>query len=557
MDLPKHSQREEYINQVCLAQSAVNEYIKGTSRDSERNDEFLKLITEYFKAQGAFFLLIDKTNSQILKTEYSTEWGGKKSHLIPFEDGLTRRVYENQCPAEIDHPSALPEYSLHLDGIDDLFSELLVLVPVSFGNFHFGVVGLVNPNSYHLQEQSLLQLIQFANAFAIKANYSLIMNEMETNDPDLKVSHAQLILSRNTLRSVFDNLHESVYLVDKDYILKMVNLNRAMRVGLAPAELVERHCYESFFGLSSPCPECLVTRTIATGKSQHRTNHVWAAEKRKRSWDLRSYAVKLSSEPVERVILVEKEITEIQQGKKGRQGKVLTVEKLAGRVAHEINNPLTAILANAQLLSLDLGPDEDEKRESIRLIQLAARRVHQVVENLQSLAVQGQLDLVPFDLNESLQVALSLVSHEFITQKVAIRFDRDISMPLFTGSRDHLQGVWINLLLNAIESFGEKPGEISIISLFNEGSFYIEFRDNGSGIAEKDLDKIFEPFFTTKKKKRGSGFGLALAQRVIQAHGGQIHVESSLGEGSRFTIILPERRMDQSEMPTLSDMELE
>ena len=109
------------------------------------------------------------------------------------------------------------------------------------------------------------------------------------------------------------------------------------------------------------------------------------------------------------------------------------------------------------------------------------------------------------------------------------------------GSENHLQGVWINLLINSIEAIDSEKGEIKIATLYDEGKFYVEIKDTGMGISEENLSRIFEPFFTTKKSGRGTGLGLSLARRIIRAHGGQIHVESSTGEGTRFTIMLPER----------------
>ena len=118
-------------------------------------------------------------------------------------------------------------------------------------------------------------------------------------------------------------------------------------------------------------------------------------------------------------------------------------------------------------------------------------------------------------------------------------------MPLVVASSDHLQGVWINMLMNAIEAIGSQNGEIKIATLYDEDKFYVEIKDNGMGISDDNLGRIFEPFFSTKRSGRGTGLGLSMAKRIIQAHDGQIFVESAPGQGSRFTIILPPRTAEQ------------
>jgi len=151
-------------------------------------------------------------------------------------------------------------------------------------------------------------------------------------------------------------------------------------------------------------------------------------------------------------------------------------------------------------------------------------------------------DFEEMDINESIQSALMMVSHEFLTHQIKVTFDRAENLPPYNGSSNHLQGVWINLLINAIEAIGDKKGELKITTRLEFGTYYIEVRDSGVGISEVNLGKIFEPYFTTKRSGAGTGLGLSLVKRTIQAHGGQIMVDSSPGEGSRFTVILPEKK---------------
>jgi two-component system NtrC family sensor kinase len=287
-----------------------------------------------------------------------------------------------------------------------------------------------------------------------------------------------------------------------------------------------------------------VAETLRTGNAQYKRCHGWNMENEKREWDINTYPVLNLDGKVGQVVTLEQDITEKRklEAEIIQNEKLVAVGHLAAIVAHEINNPLTSILANAQMLRLDLDPEQTELVESVKLIELAGVRATKVVENLQSMIRQGEFEFQYFDLNQSIQNALFLVSHEFISRQITIRFNRGEGLPEIYGSENHLQGVWANLLINSIEAIDSGKGEIKIDTLYDEGKFYVEIKDTGMGISEENLSRIFEPFFTTKKSGRGTGLGLSLARRIIRAHDGQIHVESSPGEGTRFTIMLPERQ---------------
>jgi two-component system NtrC family sensor kinase len=151
---------------------------------------------------------------------------------------------------------------------------------------------------------------------------------------------------------------------------------------------------------------------------------------------------------------------------------------------------------------------------------------------------------LPIDLNESIQNALNLLSHEFITHPTTIHFDKGEDFPKLVASKENLQSVWINIIMNAIEAIGDKEGEINIVTRYKEGEFTITLRDNGPGIPEYQVGKIFEPFFTTKSPLKGTGLGLSVVHRIIKSHGGRIMVESKLGRGTQFTIMLPENKQN-------------
>jgi two-component system NtrC family sensor kinase len=219
--------------------------------------------------------------------------------------------------------------------------------------------------------------------------------------------------------------------------------------------------------------------------------------------------------------------------------KLAAVGQLAAGVAHEINNPLAAIIANAQILLRETSPDDKDIRESLELIELAGSRASQVVKNLLGFARKEDYDFVRLDINETIQNAISLVQHEINSRQLKINLNLKDDLPPAVASKDHIQGVWINLLMNAIDAIDLSPGQITISTDYQNKEFKIVIEDNGKGIPPDKLARIFEPFYKTKSAGKGTGLGLSVCNRIIKKHSGEISAESVLGQGSKFVVTLP------------------
>jgi signal transduction histidine kinase len=201
-------------------------------------------------------------------------------------------------------------------------------------------------------------------------------------------------------------------------------------------------------------------------------------------------------------------------------------------------------VANVQLLLRDTTAN-DLNRESLTLIKQAGDRATRVVRNLLDFARQEQYEFQPTDINASLRSALELVGHQLRIADIRVYEDLAADLPPVLVSRDHLQGVWLNLLLNARDAVTQ-TGRVELkpclwvgSGLSEDGFLAVTVRDNGVGIPADRLNRIFEPFFTTKDPGKGTGLGLSTSYRVIKQHGGDIQVDSELGAGTIFTVLLP------------------
>lgn len=368
-----------------------------------------------------------------------------------------------------------------------------------------------------------------------------LSDKKATKKHKLDAIYQELLHSRNTLRALFDSLPISIYIIDKNYCLIAINISRATRVGERPSSLVGLKCFEKLFNRNSPCPGCLVSETFNNGNHTNRLFREWVNSEKFLEWDISTFPIldELSA-PVQGII-VEQDITEkiYLESHLIQAEKLAAVGQLAASVAHEINNPLTAIVANAQLLLRDIKTDEKDVIESARLIEMAGIRASQVLQNLLGIARKEKYEFLPVDLNDTLRNSLALVQHELVGRPIQVLLDFQDDMPSVIASPDQLQGVWINLLLNAIDAIDKPDGMISITSRYTDRHFEILIKDNGKGIAEKNLERVFDPFYTTKLSGRGTGLGLSICMRVVKLHGGTLTVESQQGKWTQFVARLP------------------
>ncbi|MGA8541382.1 MAG: PAS domain S-box protein, partial [Terriglobales bacterium] len=219
--------------------------------------------------------------------------------------------------------------------------------------------------------------------------------------------------------------------------------------------------------------------------------------------------------------------------------KMAAVGQLVSGVAHEVNNPLTAILGFADLLMENPELPESARRD-LRVILQEAQRTKQIVQNLLSFARQMPPQRQPIQVNSILQRTVHLRSYDFISHGIQVVERLDESLPQVIGDSHQLQQVFLNILNNAYDAVREtaRPARIEIMSARTDAFVEISFRDNGPGIP--DPGPIFDPFFTTKDVGKGTGLGLSICYGIVREHGGEILCHNNVdSEGATFIVRLP------------------
>jgi signal transduction histidine kinase len=224
--------------------------------------------------------------------------------------------------------------------------------------------------------------------------------------------------------------------------------------------------------------------------------------------------------------------------------RVTTMGELVASIAHEVNQPLGAIVTNGsvclRLLSRDT-PDLDKSREIIGRMIKDGMRASEVIKRVRELLHKAPSEKAPLNINETVQEVIALVSSDVLRSKVELRAELAADLPPVIGDRIQLQQVILNLILNARDAMSEvrtHPRELLITTLKSKsGDVVVAVRDSGKGLDAKDAERIFDPFFTTKAE--GMGLGLSISRTIIEAHSGTLWAKPNEGKGATIQFTLP------------------
>ena len=228
-----------------------------------------------------------------------------------------------------------------------------------------------------------------------------------------------------------------------------------------------------------------------------------------------------------------------------------TLGELTASIAHEVNQPLAAVVANAQacLRWLDREiPDLDAARRSVEWIVNDGNRASEVIRRVRALANKTDIEKAPLDIDDLVKEVSALVQRELISHRVSLRLELAPTLPMILGDRVQLQQVMINLVMNGIEamqSVTDRPRQLAIRSGQDEThEVLVSVTDCGVGISAENADRLFNAFFTTKSG--GMGMGLSICRSIVEAHGGRLSASGNEGPGATFQFVLPVHQEDAS-----------
>ncbi|HKD26841.1 MAG TPA: ATP-binding protein, partial [Xanthobacteraceae bacterium] len=223
--------------------------------------------------------------------------------------------------------------------------------------------------------------------------------------------------------------------------------------------------------------------------------------------------------------------------------RVTTMGELAASIAHEVNQPLAAVVTNANACLRWLAggtPNLEEAREAVERIIRDGKRAGDVIGRIRALVKKNGTEQASLDINEAVQEVVGLIQSEIQKNGVVLRMELAADLPRVLGDRVQLQQVILNLMMNGIEAMSgvtDRSRDLLIRSRQHESDkVLVAVQDSGVGLQSESLDRLFKAFFTTKPK--GMGMGLAISRSIIEAHGGKLWAVSNDGPGATFQFTL-------------------
>ena len=355
----------------------------------------------------------------------------------------------------------------------------------------------------------------------MEESYRRLEARLQELDRELEARNQELALTSDYLNSIMESMSDGVIAVDNADRITTFNGAAGRVLGYSAADLLGARFPDAFgreFGGRHNAPFCELR--AQDGHSVH------VLERDSPLCDRSGKRIG--------VVKVFQDQTEIEtlRMKIRQQDRLAAVGEMAATVAHEIRNPLGGIRGFAALLARDLDT-EDPRRRLVAKIEVGAKELERVVSELLEYTRPIQLRPRPVSCAALIDAALGYV--ETGDRPVAIVNGIEKSLHVHVDV-DKMRQVFLNILLNAIQSI-DGAGEIRISARAQERSVWVAIADTGCGMTPAQQEQVFSPFFTTKEK--GTGLGLAVASKIVEAHGGAIEVESEPGNGSTFRVRLP------------------
>jgi two-component system NtrC family sensor kinase len=356
----------------------------------------------------------------------------------------------------------------------------------------------------------------------------------------------QLSVAKREWESTFDSLENPLALVDVDSLrLRRINRAYARQARRAVSDVLERQrCFAFLFNRESPCINC----PLPQAKQSLHLGRVLQAEIRHNDRTINLHIHPMEEREI--AICSYYDVTEerAMYRRLAEAEKMVAVGHLAGGVAHEINNPLSGILAFVQLMKREEGRNQSEL-ELFGLIEESALRCKRIVESLLQLSRKPRLeDRQWLNLGRCVEDALLLFRPQVMElPQVTLAFSAEPNLPQIYGDVGQISQVILNLLQNGLHALQNQAGVLNVKVGQKDEQCFLSISDNGMGILEEHLPHIFEPHFTTKAVGQGTGLGLSIAYRIVSDHGGKFELETKVGSGATFWVFFPAKLQGSEE----------
>jgi two-component system, NtrC family, sensor kinase len=354
--------------------------------------------------------------------------------------------------------------------------------------------------------------------------------------------YKQVSRAKKEWEETFNAVTDPIFLVDTDYNVLLHNDRLPPEMSDCWNRAISNKCFAKLHGNLEPCSNCPIQEIKAKGKPVFQR---WQTDGGS-FLDLSYYPVLNEEKQLSAVTIILKDVTKKlkMEAQLVQSSKMVALGVMAAGVAHELNSPMTVIIGTAQMLARDL--QQEDQTEALEDIINCGLRCKRIIQNLLTFSRQDQAPLEPIDLNAEAERVLDMIQYQINRNQIGIIEHFDLDLPKINANGPQIQQVLTNFLINARDSFAELERREKVIEVATtvrmEGGkrwAVLSVLDNGMGISPQNLSKIFTPFYTSKEASKGTGLGLSVSLGIAESHNGRIEVDSKLGMGSCFRLVLP------------------
>lgn len=513
---------EEYVQSARQRVYLIStSRIRGAGDDDFRTIHVLKDITDRQEAERRYRELFDNIQEGLF---FSTPDG----RFLDVNDAMVRML----------------GYATREELLQTNITHHLYLAPERRQRFLDAIAerGVLRNYEEPLRRKDGTILHTLQNIFSVRDEQGAVVQYrgLMLDVTEQKTYQAQLQRERDFNQKILNNTQSMILVLDTAGLISYAN-PRCFEAGYHEAELLGHRLVE----LVSPSRRQDFEATLETTANGVQVDNL-ELPLRRGDGSTGHFSVSLSPIRDERaqvnsIVVVMTDITDatILQAKLAHSEKMATIGQLVSGVAHEINNPLAAIVGFTDLL-LENPAVPQQSKDDLQVILQEAQRTKEIVHDLLCFARQSPARREPVQINTVLRQTVKLRAYDFSSHGVEVQESLDAEVPRVVGDSQQLQQVFLNILNNAYDAVREtrQRGRIEIQTSQHNGFVEVLFRDNGPGIANPD--RIFDPFFTTKEVGKGTGLGLSICYGIVRAHGGEIACHNNWGAaGCTFIVRLP------------------
>lgn len=351
---------------------------------------------------------------------------------------------------------------------------------------------------------------------------------------EVKKQTEELYRSRRNLQVTFDGLTHLMLVINDQYEIVNVNKSFCRFVKSTKEELIGRNCNDFKEILYGHEVESIVDDTFKTGK-QNRSEFKY----KHKVFETSTFSLNDKKFRENSVLIMVKDITSIRINDQRllQDSKMLAMGVLATGVAHEIRNPLGLIENYSYILRTNKNNDPNRTEKALTVIENSVERASKIIDNLLNFSRISSDECISTNMKKFINDIFELEHKSLSKRNVSYNVKCDDELVCCT-KHESLKHIFVNLISNAADAMKD-GGLIDIYCYTEENNLKILFRDNGSGIDSSDLENIFTPFFTTKNPGKGTGLGLYIVYNEVLKSGGEINVNSKIGKGTTFDILIP------------------